>query len=103
MENRKENREKKNIRVRVKDESEIYPAVVTSISKTGMSLKTGHVFPTFKVVDLLVKIGSMSYTIKAAVRWANELPVTKSGNEDEKYEIGLFLQNPPPDYLSHFE
>ncbi len=100
MDNRKEDREKKQIRVRLKDEDATYPATVTGISKKGMSVKTSQVFPTFKVLDVLVKIAHSMIPIKGSVRWVNELP---GSEENERYEIGISLQNPPPEYVNHFD
>jgi Tfp pilus assembly protein PilZ len=100
MDNRKEDRVKKQIRVRLKDEGGTFPATVTSISKEGMSVKTGHVYPTYKVIDILVKIAQNIIPIKGSVRWVNEL-AGETG--DEKYEVGFSLLNPPPEYVKHFD
>ncbi|MCP5054696.1 MAG: PilZ domain-containing protein [bacterium] len=100
MDNRKEDREKKQIRIRLKDESGIYSAVITSISKAGVSVKTSHSFPAFKVIDVLVKAARQKITIKGSVRWVNPLPAE---GDEQQYEIGISLQNPPPEYTRHFD
>ena len=51
----REARIKKDQRVMIKDGEDTFPAVITSLSKSGMSVKTEHVFPTYKVVDVLVR------------------------------------------------
>ncbi len=100
MENRKEIREPKNIRVRLKDGEDVYPAQISNISKLGMSVRTSHMFPTFKVIDILVKIAQVVIPIKGSVRWGNRL----SGDiPEEQFEIGFSLHNPPRQYTKHFE
>ncbi len=100
MEDRKETRKKKNIRIVLKDGSDSYTALVTTISKSGMSLKTDHVFPTYKAVDVIVKIDRKVIPIKGSIRWVNEPP---EDAEDKRCEIGVSFQNPPPEYLRNFE
>jgi Tfp pilus assembly protein PilZ len=100
MENRKENRETKHIRILIKNENKSYPVTVSSISKTGMSVYTDQTFPTFKMIDIIVKIANQVIPIKGNVRWVNERP---NSREDEKYEIGIALTNPPPVYIKHFD
>lgn len=100
MENRKEPREKRNIKIRIKDEEGVYPASVITISKTGISVKTCQIFPAYKVVDILVKIAQQLIPIKASVRWVNEVP---GAANDERYEIGFLLQSPPSEYVQHFD
>ena len=100
MEDRKETRKKKNIRVVLKDGDESYNVLVTTISRSGMSIKTDHVFPTYKAVDIIVKIDQKVIPIKGCIRWVNE-PVPDT--EDKQYGIGISLQNPPPEYLRNFD
>jgi len=100
METRKEVRIKKNIRILIKDDRGSYPAQVTSISKSGMSIKTDVVFPTYKVLHVIIKIDQKMIPIKGCVRWAYEPP---DDAEDQQYQMGLSLQNPPPEYIRHYE
>lgn len=96
----RETRLKKNQRVMIKDGENSYPATITSISKTGMSISTEHVFDTFKVIDVLVKIGQKIVSIKGSIRWVNE----GVGYEEGKLnEVGILLPNPPPEYVRHFD
>jgi len=99
---RKESRLKKIFRIKLKDEADTYPAVVTSISKTGLSVTTPHVFPTYKVIDVLVKIGEKVIPIKGSIRWVQEAPPGSEKREDGT-TIGISLQNPPEEYLCHFD
>ncbi len=100
MDNRKEPREKKSIKVRIKDEDGIYPASVITISKTGISVRTNQVFPAYKMVDILVKVAQQLIPIRGSVRWVNEIP----GTDGEKlYEVGFLLKSPPPEYVQHFD
>lgn len=97
---RKEPRIKKNIRVKLQDDTGTYPAKITSISKSGMSVKTTHVFPTFKVIDVLVKIGQKLIPIKGSVRWVHEASELQA---DDENEVGIALQSPPDEYSQHFD
>lgn len=100
MMNRKEDRLKANQRIVIKDEGVSYPAVISSLSKTGISVKMEHVCPTYKVIDIVVKVKQKIINLKGSVRWVNEAP-PDSG--DSLNEIGIALQDPPEDYLRNFE
>lgn len=95
----RETRLKKNQRIMLKDGENSYPATITSISKNGMSISTEHVFDTFKMIDVLVKIGQKIVPIKGSIRWVNEGAGDKEGKLNE---IGISLPNPPPEYVRHF-
>jgi hypothetical protein len=97
---KREGRINKNIRIVLKDGEGSYPGTITNFSKTGMSIKTNHVFPTYKVIDICVKLGQKVVPIKASVRWVNEFP---GDSQDAQNEMGVLLQNPPPEYLAYFE
>jgi hypothetical protein len=85
------------------DGDNAYPGIVTNFSKTGMSIKTDHVFPTFKVIDVLVKIGQKLVSIKGSVRWVREGAEPEKPDKNQyKNEIGVAFQNPPPEYLEPF-
>jgi hypothetical protein len=104
MSSRKEPRTKKTFRVKVVDGDNAYPGIVTNFSKTGMSIRTSHVFPTFKVIEVLVKIGQKVVPIKGSVRWVREDCEPENQDEDQcKNEIGIAFQNPPPEYLQRFD
>lgn len=97
---KRETRIKKDQRVAIKDGENSYQATITSLSKSGMSLISEQTFHTFKVVDVLVKIGQKIVPIKGSIRWVNE----GAGDSEKKLnEIGIALQNPPPEYLRHFD
>lgn len=96
----REKRMKASQRIMIQDDDSNYPASIITISKTGMSVKTKHMFPTYKVVDVVVKIAKKFIQIKASIRWVNECSDDK-GNK--WFEIGLSLPNPPPEYTVHFK
>jgi len=99
MENRKEDRQKKHIRLRLRDGDETYAVTATGISRKGMSLLCEKAFPTYKQIDILCKIAHRVIPVKGSVRWVNELPQ----GEEKKYEVGIALTNPPQEYIDHFE
>lgn len=96
----REFREKKNFRIKLQDDTGSYPGIITTISRSGMSVKTEHVFPTFKVIDVIVKIGESMVPIKGSVRWVHEAP-HEAG--ERMNEMGISLQSPPYEYVKHFE
>jgi len=95
----REDRKNKNIRVMLKDGEESYPGIVTNFSKTGMSIKTDRIFPTYRVINVLVKIGQKVLPLKGSVRWVNEA----AKDSEEKHEMGILLHNPPDEYLEYFD
>lgn len=97
---KREDRINKNIRIMLKDGDKSYSGKITNFSKTGMSIKTDHVFPTYKVIDICVKIGDKLVSIRGSVRWVNEFPID---SRDQEKEMGILLQNPPIEYLQYFE
>jgi len=108
MAERKEERLKKNIRVKLKDDTGTYDGMITSLSKSGMRIKTEHVFPTYKIIDILVKIGEKMVQLRGSVRWVFEPTIDPDDDADfdpegQMYQIGVSLHNPPPEYVKHFE
>jgi len=99
----RENRKQKIIRVLLKDGENSYPGIITNFSKTGMSIKTEHVLPTYKVIDICVKIGEKMVPLKGSVRWVNEISPPPGEVETQQNLIGVSLHNPPVEYLQHFE
>jgi hypothetical protein len=104
LSSRKEDRKKKTFRIKLKDGDHTYTGIVTNISKTGMSVKTNQVLPTFKAIEVLVKIDQKLLSLKGSIRWVREgLAPEEPGEEQYKNEIGIALLNPPAEYLRHFE
>ncbi len=101
-ENMKERNEriKKNIRVLLNDGEGSYSGIIANFSRTGMSIKTDHIFPTFKLMDICVKIGQKVVPIKGSVRWVKE---SVGEPEEPRHLVGISLVNPSPEYLKYFE
>ncbi len=97
---RKEDRLKKSLRVVLKDGDQTYPAIITSISKTGMSVKVNIVFPTFKEIDVVVKAEQKMLELKGSVRWVNAAP---KDSEEQLHETGIGLHTPPEEYTRNFD
>lgn len=96
----RETRLRANQRIVIKDGEESYPGTISTISRTGMSIKTQNTFPTYKLIEIVVKIAKKMIPLQASVRW-----VTDQSEESGEtwYEVGVALQNPPSEYLRHFE
>jgi Tfp pilus assembly protein PilZ len=76
-----------------------YTATIVDISSSGMSVKTDHVFPTYKEIDILMKIDEKPIQLKGSVRWVKEpLPNQK----DKLIEVGIAIINPPEEFLQYF-
>ena len=99
----RENRKFKNIRVILKDGDQSFPGTIINFSKTGMSIRTDHVFPTFKVIDIGIKIGEKLIPLKGSVRWVKEGLASPDDPRGERIQVGVSLCNPPLEYLKHFE
>jgi Tfp pilus assembly protein PilZ len=97
---KREGRINKSIKIVLKDGEESYPGTITNFSKTGMSIKTDRVFPTYRVISVIVKIGQEVIPLKGSVRWVIE---AAKDSEDKQNEMGLLLHNPPPEYLEYFD
>ena len=60
------------LNVILRDERVGYTATIKDVSKTGMSVFSDHVFPTYKMIDILIKIGEEPIQLKGSVRWVKE-------------------------------
>jgi len=76
-----------------------YTATIIDISSSGLSVKTDHVFPTYKEIDILMKIDNKPIQLKGSIRWVKEpLP-----NQKEKLnETGIAIIDPPEEFLQYF-
>jgi len=99
MKARERKKPKEFLNVILRDERFGYTATIKDISRTGMSVLSEHVFPTYKMIDVLIKIGKKPIQLMGSVRWIKEsLP-----DKDQKYnEIGIALVNPSKEYLKYF-
>ncbi|MCP4219820.1 MAG: PilZ domain-containing protein [bacterium] len=97
---RKESREETHPHILLQDNNKKYPATVIDISKSGMSVRTSHMFPTYKEIDVLIKIRQKVVPLKGCVRWVNAGSDT---SEEYSHSVGIMFQNPPEEYISHFE
>jgi Tfp pilus assembly protein PilZ len=87
------------LNVILRDERVGYTATIKDVSRTGMSVYSDHVFPTYKMIDVLIKIGKKPIQLKGSIRWVKEsLP-----EKDKPYnEIGISLINPSQEYMDYF-
>ena len=87
------------LNVILRDERVGHTATIKDVSRTGMSVYSDHVFPTYKMIDVLIKIGKKPIQLKGSIRWVKEsLP-----EKDKPYnEIGISLINPSQEYMDYF-
>lgn len=100
MENRKEKRAYGLKKLIIRDGDNKYSAILTSISKTGLSVIVDTVLPTYKEISMDFEIDKKSITIKGSVRWVNDHNAEPGSNLKE---IGILFLNPPDEYLEYFE
>lgn len=83
----------------LRDKRTGYTATIIDISSSGMAVKTEHVFPTYKEIDILMKIDDKPIQLKGSIRWVKEpLPSQK----EKSNEIGIAIINPPEEFLQYF-
>ena len=83
----------------IRDEKIGFTATIKDVSRTGMSVLCERVFPTYKIIDILIKIGEKPLQLKGSIRWVKEAPP----DQKEKFnEIGIALINPPEDFIKFF-
>lgn len=98
MECRKTRRAKNNKEIVLVDEDRQYPALLTSISRNGMSARCDHVFPTYKEIVILFPIENRQLEIRGSVRWVNE---HAGGQKDRSKEIGILIKDPPEEFINY--
>ena len=84
----------------IKDEGEEFSAILTSISKTGISVITDNTFPTYKEIEVKFRIGEDSLTMKGSVRWVMDHKGEPGSNLKE---IGILFIEPPPEYTAYLD
>ena len=84
----------------IKDEDKEYPATVTNFSIKGVSLRSEHILPTYKMIDLIMTIDGKVLNIKGSVRWIHE---HKRENKAGFNKIGIAFLNPPKEYLEYIK
>ncbi len=98
MDLRKEKRVPEAKEIKIRDGEQTYPAFLVDMSRKGISIKTEHVLPCYKVIDVIIDIDNKPVRINGSVRWVNdnlEKPV------DTLKEIGILLIDPPAEYLDY--
>jgi Tfp pilus assembly protein PilZ len=100
MDLRKEKRVIGNTKIEVRDGAKTYQVVLSDMSKKGLSIRTEHVLPCYKVIDLIIEINNNPIQVNGSVRWVNE-NIEKP--EDGLNEMGILLINPPKEYLGYLK
>jgi Tfp pilus assembly protein PilZ len=99
MKDRDRKKPKDILNVILRDERVGYTATIRDVSEKGISVLSDHVFPTYKIIDILIKIGDKPIQMKGSIRWIKE---TLPSEENQYNEIGISLINPPTAYLKYF-
>lgn len=84
----------------IRDEGREFNAILTSISKTGVSVIVDNVFPTYKEVDVKIPIEEGHITLKGSIRWVNDHKGEAGANLKE---IGILFLDPPPEYIEYLD
>ena len=86
--------------IKIIDDKKSYPVTLTNISKTGISVKSQFVFPTFKEISTEMTINGKDFKIPGSIRWVNEHPHKSTPSLKE---IGISLLNPPLEFIALIE
>ena len=84
----------------LRDDRTGHTATIVDVSQSGLSVKSGHVFPTYKLIDVMIKIGGKALQLQGSVRWVKEAPPNQSQRE---HEMGIAIINPPQEFIKFFE
>lgn len=93
MDERKEERKKKRVLLKVGDDK----GILVDISKIGLRVAMEKI-PSGETVDINLKIKNKSFNLKGTVHWV-EIKQTI----DEPYEMGISLLNPDEDFEEFVE
>ena len=100
METRKEDRLYGIKDLIIRDEGKDFNAILTSISKTGVSVISDSTFPTYKEIEVKFKINEDSVTIKGSIRWVMDHKGEPGSNLKE---IGILFIEPPLEYIEYLD
>lgn len=84
----------------IRDDGEDFNAILTSISKTGVSVIVDNTFPTYKEVEVKFNVKSESITLKGSIRWVNDHKGEPGSNLKE---IGILFLDPPAEYIDYLD
>lgn len=100
MAGRKEKRIRENRKAHLVDRDKTYNVQVTDISTHGMAVKTDAVIPTFKEIDVILKLNGRELQLKGSVRWTNE---HIRNPEIKMKEVGISLRSSPLEYVDYVD
>jgi len=100
MKERRSQRIKGGIKIVLQDEGSSFPGTVIDISRFGLSVRTAHVFPTYKEIAFILKIGGQTLALRGSVRWVNDHPPQAPANT---VEMGIAILAPLPEFQDLLE
>ena len=84
----------------IRDEGKEFNAILTSISKTGVSVIVDNVFPTYKEIEVRIGIDDGHITLVGSIRWVNDHKGEAGANLKE---IGILFIDPPSEYIEYLD
>ncbi|MEN8223121.1 MAG: PilZ domain-containing protein [Acidobacteriota bacterium] len=84
----------------IRDEGKEFNAILTSISKTGVSVIIDSTFPTYKEIEVRLGIGEDQITLKGSIRWVND---HKGEPGSDLKEIGILFLDPAAEYIEYLD
>ncbi len=84
----------------IRDEGKEFNAILTSISKTGVSVIVDNVFPTYKEVEVKIGIKNSHISMQGSIRWVNDHKGEAGANLKE---IGILFLDPPDEYIEYMD
>lgn len=82
------------------DEGKEHNALLTSISKTGVSVIVDCPFPTYKEIGIRLKTDAEELNLRGSVRWVNDHKGEAGANLKE---IGILFLQPPKQYFDYLD
>jgi len=95
MKERQGKRIKSQVEVFLQDEGQEYAGTLVDVSRSGLSVRTRHVFPTFKEIGLRVRSKGSEFAFRGSVRWVHERPLKA---EADFVEMGIAILSACPEF-----
>lgn|GEM_PF-1068907 len=84
----------------IRDEGKEFNAILTSISKTGVSVIVDNIFPTYKEIEVKIGIEDGHITLGGSIRWVNDHKGEAGANLKE---VGILFLDPPHEYIEYLD
>ncbi len=98
--NREAERARKRLMVRYGQDALTKAAFTQNLSRTGLMVKTNHVFPPGTMLQVLLRFPEKTFTLWARVAWAKKVPPQLAHVLD--CGMGMEFVDPPSEWRDFF-